>query len=206
MIRIPSVVDRLAHRYPSVLVDAVTDHEPGRRIVAVKNVTVSEELFQGHFPGAPLMPGVLMIESRTQVATLPVAGPDLDGRRARLRGVYNAKFRRQVVPGDRLELEVTMGRRRGSIVRTRAVASVDGHVVAEAKLVLAFERTRGTGRHPGAVIHETAIVHPRAVVGEGTVIGPYAIVGSDVAIGRHCTVGASAVVEGCTTIGDRTEI
>ncbi len=206
MTTIPPVLERLANRYPSVLVDAVTSHEPGHRIVAVKNVTVNEEFFQGHFPGTPLMPGVLMIESLTQVATLLLAGTDTESRRARLRGVYNAKFRRQVVPGDRLELEVTMGRRRGSIVRTRAVASVDGHVVAEAKLVLAFERTRGASRHPGAVIHETAIVHPRAVVGEGTVIGPYAIVGGDVAIGRHCTVGASAVVEGCTTIGDRTEI
>lgn len=206
MTTIPPVLERLANRYPSVLVDAVTSHDPGHRIVAVKNVTVNEEFFQGHFPGTPLMPGVLMIESLTQVATLLLAGTDTEARRARLRGVYNAKFRRQVVPGDRLELEVTMGRRRGSIVRTRAVASVDGHVVAEAKLVLAFERARLTGPHPGAVIHETAIVHPRAVVGEGTVIGPYAIVGSDVVIGRHCKIGASAVVEGCTTIGDRTEI
>src|SRR5690606_5369414 len=114
MISIPPILERLAYRYPAVLADAVTEYEPGHRIVAVKNVTVSEEFFQGHFPGTPLMPGVLMIESLTQVATLLVAGPDLDGRRARLRGVYNAKFRRQVVPGDRLQLEVTMGRRRGA--------------------------------------------------------------------------------------------
>ncbi len=67
---IPPVLERLSYRYPSVLVDAVTEHEPGRRIVAVKNVTVNEEFFQGHFPGTPLMPGVLMIESLAQVATL----------------------------------------------------------------------------------------------------------------------------------------
>ncbi len=211
MIRIPSVVDRLAHRYPSVLVDAVTDHEPGRRIVAVKNVTVNEEFFQGHFPGTPLMPGVLMIESLTQVATLLVAGPDLDGRRARLRGVYNAKFRRQVVPGDRLELEVTMGRRRGSILRTGAVASVDGNVVAEARIVLALEREPARAPAPvrslpGVSIHETAIVNDGARVGEGSVIGPYAIVGANVAIGRNCRIGASAVVDGDTTVGDHTEI
>jgi UDP-N-acetylglucosamine acyltransferase len=211
MITIPPVLERLANRYPSVLVDAVTSHEPGQRIVAVKNVTVNEEFFQGHYPGAPLMPGVLMIESLTQVATLLLAGAGDGCARARLRGVYNAKFRRQVVPGDRLELQVSMGRRRGPIVRARGVASVDGHVVAEATLVLAVEQVTRLSRAPrgtwpGAEVHETAIVHPGAVLGEGTVIGPYAIVGPDVVIGRHCKVGASAVVEGWTTVGDYTEI
>ncbi len=211
MITIPPVLERLAHRYPSVLVDAVTSHEPGRRIVAVKNVTVNEEFFQGHFPGTPLMPGVLMIESLTQVATLLLAGTDTEGRRARLRGVYNAKFRRQVVPGDRLELEVTMGRRRGAIVQAGAVASVDGHVVAEAKLVLAFERLQrsavpGSRIHSGAEIHPTAIVHDGAQVGAGSVIGPFVVIGPGVVVGRHCRVGASAVIEGCTTIGDHTEV
>ena len=79
---IPPVLERLAYRYPSVLVDAVTDHEPGRRIVAVKNVTVNEEFFQGHFPGTPLMPGVLMIESLAQVATLMIFGGGREEGRA----------------------------------------------------------------------------------------------------------------------------
>ncbi len=210
MITIPPILERLAHRYPAVLVDTVIRHDPGQRIVAVKNVTVNEEFFQGHFPGTPLMPGVLMIEALTQVATILLVGCDTEGRQARLRGVDNAKFRRQVVPGDRLELDVTMGRRRGTIVRAAAVASVEGHVVAEAELVIVFERRMTAApadRVAGSTgIHPTAIIQPGAVIGEGAFIGPYASIGPDVVLGRHCRVGASSVIEGCTTIGDHTEI
>jgi len=204
---IPPVLERLACRYPSVLVDAVTVHEPGRRIVAIKNVTVSEEFFQGHFPGTPLMPGVLMIESLTQVATLLLAaGPAGRGGcdRLFLRGVDNAKFRRQVVPGDRLELEVTLGRRRGAIARTSAVATVAGQVVAEAELVMGLQRIRPEAGE--VVVHETAVVHPGARLGPGTVVGPFASVGGHVVTGRDCRIGASTVVDGQTEIGDRTEI
>jgi UDP-N-acetylglucosamine acyltransferase len=211
---IPLVLERLSSRFPSMLVDAVTEHEPGRRIVAVKNVTVNEEFFQGHFPGTPLMPGVLMIESLTQVATLLLVGCDAGRGRARLRGVDNAKFRRQVVPGDRLQLEVTLGRRHGVIARAAAVASVDGHVVAEAELVIVFEAEREPARSGGGgpaadrppIVHERAIVGPGAIIGNGSVIGPYATIGPEVRIGRRCKVGASAVVDGCTVIGDDTEI
>ena len=96
------------------LLDAVVQHEPGRKLVAAKNVTVNEEFFQGHFPGTPLMPGVLMIEALAQVAAVLLferesAAPNAY---AYLRGVENAKFRRQVVPGDRLTLAVTLGAER----------------------------------------------------------------------------------------------
>ncbi len=203
---IPAVLERLAYRYPSVLVDRVIEHVPGRSIVAVKNVTFGEEFFQGHFPGAPLMPGVLMIESLTQVASLLLlAGDGEGGGRAWLRAVEHAKFRRQVVPGDRLELQVTLGRRRGRIARAAAVATVEGEVVAEADLVLAIEAT-ATADADAPVIHDTAIVDPNARIGSGTVIGPYVTVGPHVTIGRHCRVGASSVIDGTTDIGDDTEI
>ena len=97
-IDIPSSIDRLCYRYPSPLVDAITEHEPGRRIKAVKNVTVNEDFFQGHFPGAPLMPGVLMIETLAQVATiLLMHAPGGVGDRGRLA----ARRRQRQVPASR---------------------------------------------------------------------------------------------------------
>src|SRR5205814_3747996 len=131
LVDIRQALDRLCFRFPSLLVDAITEHEPGRRVVAVKNVTVNEEFFQGHFPGAPLMPAVLMLESWSQVAAILLlerqdAAPNA---RVYLRGVNDAKFRRQVVPGDRLRLEVSLGRRRSSLAHARAAAYVDDQLV-----------------------------------------------------------------------------
>jgi UDP-N-acetylglucosamine acyltransferase len=164
-------------------------------------VTVNEEFFQGHFPGMPLMPAVLMIESLTQVAAVLVldranAPPS---SRASLRGVDGAKFRRTVVPGDRLRLEVSLGRLRSRLARVRAAAYVADEVVVEADLLLAIE--------PGpAFVDPSATVHPAARIGTGTTIGPHAIIGPDVRVGRNCTIGASAVIDGRTEIGDETQI
>ena len=184
-----------------MLVDAITEHESGRRLVAVKNVTVNEEFFQGHFPGTPLMPAVLMLESLSQVAAILLlhreeAAPNV---RVYLRGVNDAKFRHQVVPGDRLRLEISLGRRRASLARANAAAYVGDQVVAEAELLLGLVPDR-------TVIHATAVVDPRAQIGEGTTIGPHAVIGANVRLGANCTIGASAVVEGWTDIGDETEI
>jgi UDP-N-acetylglucosamine acyltransferase len=201
VINIPILLDRLCYRYPSMLVDAITEHEPGRRLVAVKNVTVNEEFFQGHFPGAPTLPGVLMLESLSQVAAILLlqregAPPDT---RIYLRGVNDAKFRRQVVPGDRLRLEISLGRRRSSLARAQAVAYVGDQIVAEAELLLGLVPDRTD-------IDPAAIVHPKAQVGAGTKIGPLAVIGANVRLGANCVVGASAVVDGWTDIGDGTEI
>lgn len=201
LIAIPQALERLCYRYPSMLVDAITEHDVGRRLVAVKNVTVNEEFFQGHFPGSPLMPGVLMLESLSQVAALLLLHREEGPPNANvyLRGVNHAKFRRQIVPGDRLRLEVTLDRRRSTLARAQAVAYLDDQVVAECELLLgvALDRTE---------IDPTALVHPSARIGPGTTIGPHASVGPHVRIGAGCKVGASSVIDGWTDIGDGTEI
>src|SRR5262249_5533382 len=185
----------------SSLVDAVTEHEAGRRLVAVKNVTVNEEFFQGHFPGSPLLPGVLMLETFTQAATILLV--ERDGLRPTdrvyLRGVNDAKFRRGVVPGDRLRLEVALDKRRQALVRVDASAFVDDQLVAEAVLLLGVQSDQ-------TQIHATASVGPTATGGDGTTIGANATSGPRVRIGARCCIGASAVIAELTEIGDETEV
>jgi UDP-N-acetylglucosamine acyltransferase len=135
-----------------------------------------------------------MIESFTQALTLL-----LPLSHVTLRGVDNAKFRKQVVPGDRLRLEVVVARRRGDIVRATAVAAVDGETVAEAELVLAVSDHE-------AQVDPAAHVAPTATIGAGCVIGPDAVVGADVVLGNRVRVGASAIIDGHTTVGDETEV
>ncbi len=191
---IPDLLDRLCFRYPASLVDAILEHEPGRRLVAVKNVTVDEPFFPGHFPGAPVMPGVLMSETFAQGAALLL----LDQRpqsTVYLRGVDEAKVRRQVVPGDHVRFEVTRSGGRRPIERVHALGTVDGQVVAEADLLLVVVPDR-------VQIDATAQVHPGAQVGDGTVVGPHVSIGEHVRIGRTCRIGASSVIDGWTEIGD----
>jgi UDP-N-acetylglucosamine acyltransferase len=199
-INISQALDRLCFRYPSMLVDAIVEHEPGRRLVALKNVTINEEFFQGHFPGAPVLPGVLMVESLSQVAAILVRDQEETPQtRVYLRGVNGAKFRRQVVPGDSLRLEISLSRRRGSIAFVQAAAYAGEQLATECELVLGVVAD-------GADIHPSANVHPRAVIGAGSSIGPNVTVGPHVTIGPGCTIGASAVIDGWTEIGEGTEV
>src|SRR5262249_48855148 len=171
-LNIPILVDRLCYRYPSVFVDAVIEHEEGRRLVAVKNVTIDEDFFPGHFPTTPVMPAVLMLESWSQVAAMLLLerGDPPPNARVYLRGVNDAKFRRQVVPGDRVRLEICLGRRRAPLTFARASAYVGDQRVAEAELLL--------GVVPDASdIDPTAVVHPGARIGQGTTVGPHAVIG-----------------------------
>ncbi len=125
----------LPHRYPFLLVDRVLELTAGERIVALKNVTANEPFFSGHFPGQPLMPGVLICEAVVQaggiLARASVDAPNQQGKVAMLTGLDHVRFRRQVVPGDQLRLEVEIVRRRGTFWKMRGTARVEGKVAAE---------------------------------------------------------------------------
>jgi UDP-N-acetylglucosamine acyltransferase len=145
-----------------------------------------------------------MIESLAQVATILLMHSESGGR-VFLRGVDNAKFRRSIVPGDRLRLEVTLGRRRSGIARANAAAYIGDALVAEAELVMGLAPSAGASAR-SAHIDPSAVVHPDAVIGEGTRIGPHAVIGEHVRIGRNCSIGASTVIDGWTEIGDDNQI
>lgn len=127
----------LPHRYPFLLVDKIIELEPRVRIVGIKQVTVNEQFFQGHFPGAPVMPGVLQIEALAQVGAILALREfeDRDNRIPFFSGIENARFRRPVVPGDTLVLEVTAIRIGSRVQKMRGEAKVDGKITAEAEIM-----------------------------------------------------------------------
>jgi 3-hydroxyacyl-[acyl-carrier-protein] dehydratase len=131
----------LPHRYPFLLVDRVVELEPGVRAVGIKNVTANEPQFTGHFPGRPIMPGVLMVEALAQTAGVAVLSLDeYRGKLGLFAGIDACRFRRLVQPGDTLRLEVTVEKLRGMFGRVRAVASVDGEVAVEGTLSIIIPR------------------------------------------------------------------
>jgi beta-hydroxyacyl-ACP dehydratase FabZ len=133
---IQAIRDILPHRYPMLLVDAILELEP-ERIVGVKNVTINEPFFVGHFPDFPVMPGVLVIEAMAQVAGVLVLKniPDRHTKLVLLASVEEAKFRRPVLPGDQLRIEMKVTRRKSTVAKMYGQATVDGVVVAEAQVM-----------------------------------------------------------------------
>lgn len=137
---IAEIMSILPHRYPLLLIDRVVEMEPKKRIVAIKNVTFNEPHFTGHFPGFPIMPGVLIIEAIAQAggALLLTEIPDRETKLMVFTGIDDAKFRRPVIPGDQLRIEVTVLNWRTSAVRMRGIATVDGKVACEATVMCAL--------------------------------------------------------------------
>ncbi len=132
---IARIMEAIPHRFPFLLVDRVVDVVPDVSAVGIKNVSINENFFQGHFPQHPVMPGVLIIESMAQTAAVLVVetlGPSARGKLVYFMTVDSAKFRKPVVPGDQMRVHVTKGKQRGNIWKFSAEAKVDGKVVAEA--------------------------------------------------------------------------
>ena len=129
----------LPHRFPFLLVDRIISYTPGEHALGIKNVTINEPFFQGHWPQAPVMPGVLIIEAMAQMSSVLIFGPDdLSGKQAFFLGIDNAKFRKTVVPGDQIVMESTMKRKRRNACRVKCVARVDDEIVAEAEMMFAL--------------------------------------------------------------------
>jgi 3-hydroxyacyl-[acyl-carrier-protein] dehydratase len=140
LIRIDQIMEMLPHRYPMLLIDRILEIEPDRRIVALKNVSVNEAFFQGHFQNKPVMPGVLILEAMAQTgACLVFSREENKGKLAFLAGVDHARFRRQVTPGDQLILEIYDVNLRKNFGKCRAKASVEGEIACEAELMFALE-------------------------------------------------------------------
>jgi len=139
MLDIQQIQAAIKHRYPFLLVDRVLKLEEGKRAVAIKNVTINEEFFNGHFPNYPVMPGVLIVEALAQVsAIIMLTKEGNEGRLGLLAGIDQCRFKKQVKPGDQLRLEVEITRLKGAIGKGRGIATVDGELVCETELIFAF--------------------------------------------------------------------
>lgn len=136
---IKQIMELLPHRPPFLLVDKITDYEPGEFATGIKCVTMNEPFFTGHFPGYPVMPGVLILEALAQTGAVALLSqPEHKGKLAFFGGIKNARFKKQVVPGDVLELHCELTAQRGSVGFGSCVAKVDGKVAAQGELTFAL--------------------------------------------------------------------
>ena len=136
-----AIMQRLPHRYPFLLIDRIVRFVPGEEIVALKNVTMNEPFFQGHFPAKPVMPGVLIIEALAQaggILAAEIRGPEKRGEIIYFMGMDAVRFRKPVVPGDQLMLEARVIKMRSRVAKMAGRALVDGQLVAEAELMASF--------------------------------------------------------------------
>jgi len=139
MLDIQQIKEIIPHRYPFLLVDQILEVEEGKRAVGIKNVTVNEEFFNGHFPEFPVMPGVLIVEALAQVGAVAMLKKEENrGKLALFAGIDSCRFKRQVRPGDQLRLEVEMTRVRGAIGKGKGTATVNGEIACELEMTFAL--------------------------------------------------------------------
>lgn len=198
MSEIGRLVRQIPTQYPFVLVDRILEHDDKGRLVASKNVSGTEDFFAGHFPGQPVMPGVLLMESLAQAAGIWLLKTAPDPREVEIRvvGIDEAKFRRPVVPGDNLRLEVQLVHRRGDLCRFRGEVRVGDARAAEARLLLQVASL------PAPAVDAMARVAGGAVLEPGVRVGPFCAVGPGVRLGRGSVLVSHVVVDGDTSVGE----
>jgi len=155
---IQEIMDFLPHRYPFLLIDRVLEFEPQKRVVAIKNVTMNEPFFQGHFPGAPIMPGVLVIEAMAQAGAVLLLS-ELEDRHSKLAvftGIDGAKFRRSIAPGDQIRIEVNVVSFRPRAGKMEGKAYIDGKLACEATLTCMIVPRRQESASPQHAKEEAA--------------------------------------------------
>jgi len=139
MLGITEILNFLPHRYPFLMIDRILEFEANKRIVGIKNVTINEPFFQGHFPGHPIMPGVLLLEAMAQtggvMALMSLPAEEVKKKVLYFMSIDKAKFRKPVLPGDQVRFELELVKARGPVRSFKAVAIVDGGVVAEAEMM-----------------------------------------------------------------------
>ena len=195
---IPDINAILPHRYPFLLVDRIIDFESRKRIVGLKNVSINEPFFQGHFSDEPVMPGVLILESLAQAgATLLLRDPEFSGRYALLNKIDKVEFLLPVTPGDQVRLEVDIKKIKDNSITLNTQALVDGRVVC--KGLLAFNLAHSPSKPQ---IHATASVHRTAILGKNVEVGPNTIIGEHVVIGDNTIIEGHCFLEKWTQIGD----
>jgi UDP-N-acetylglucosamine acyltransferase len=192
------LVRQLPTQYPFVLVDRIVEHDPAGRLLAAKNVTGAEDFFAGHFPSKPVMPGVLILECLAQAAGIWLLKTAPDPRRIEIRvvGFDETKFRRPVVPGDQLWLEVRLVHRRGNLVRFHGEVRVGEARAAEARLLLQVATLPPPDVDPLARVAAGARLEP------GVRVGPFCVVGERVALGRGTVLDSNVVIDGDTRVGE----
>jgi len=195
---IGDILRTLPHRYPFLLVDKIVELEEARRAVGIKNVTINEPFFQGHFPGLPIMPGVLILEAMAQVgAVIALKLPENEGKLVYFAGIDQVRFRKTVVPGDQLRIEVEAVKMKGTIGKLKCQAKVEGEIVAEGEIL--FSLNERLSDEPK--IHPTATVHPSAELGKNVDIGPYVVIGPEVKVGDDTKIGSHTIIRKWTSIG-----
>ncbi len=193
---IQAVLDRLPHRFPFLLVDRVLSYERDNSLTALKNVTINEPFFQGHFPIKPVMPGVLIVEALAQATAILASFNEAWNSSESLfylGSIDNTRFKKIVVPGDQLQLKVEILKRRARVWKFRGVATVDGEIACTTEMTSA----EGT---PNSISRQ-AVIDPSAKIGENVEIGAFTIIGPDVEIGDGCWIGSHVVIRGPTKIG-----